>query len=83
LSTGADSREGVTCRHCGDVIGVYEPMVLLHDGEALLTSRAAVDEALVHDAPRYHESCFCARRGRGASGCPTEQGFAIQERAGD
>lgn len=40
------------------MIGVYEPMVVLLDGETVLTSRAALDEALPRDAGRYHETCF-------------------------
>ena len=46
------------CRHCRDVIGAYEPMVVLLDGETLLTSRAASDGTVPHDARRYHETCF-------------------------
>jgi hypothetical protein len=40
------------------VIGVYEPMIVLLDGEALLTSRAVADRDLPRDAHRYHETCF-------------------------
>ena len=28
------------CHHCADVIGVYEPMIVLTDGQARSTSRA-------------------------------------------
>jgi hypothetical protein len=58
LSTAAHTHDGPTCGHCRDVIGVYEPMVVLLDGEALLTSRAVADRELPHDARRYHEACF-------------------------
>jgi hypothetical protein len=58
LSSAAHSRESAKCRHCRDVIGVYEPMIVLLDGEALLTSRAVADRNIPHDAHRYHETCF-------------------------
>ncbi len=55
------------CRICGDVIGVYEPLVVRREGEARETSRAAQDEP-----PRgelYHRDCYARverskRRGR-------------------
>jgi hypothetical protein len=51
------------------VIGVYEPMVLLLDGETLLTSRAASDRTVPHDARRYHETCFgLVQVGKGPDG---------------
>jgi hypothetical protein len=40
------------------VIGVYEPMVVLLDGEPLLTSQAAAHGAIPQDARRYHQPCF-------------------------
>ncbi|HST33727.1 MAG TPA: hypothetical protein VLJ80_09450 [Solirubrobacteraceae bacterium] len=58
MNSAAHSHEGAKCRRCRDVIGVYEPMVVLLDGEALLTSRAVADRDLPHDARRYHEACF-------------------------
>ncbi len=58
MSAGAHSHASTTCRHCREVIGVYEPMVIVLDGEALLTSRAATDATIPHDAHRYHETCF-------------------------
>ena len=45
------------CRHCGDAIGLYEPTILLIDGQARATSRAAVG----NDAAQgdwYHAACF-------------------------
>jgi hypothetical protein len=47
-----------TCRDCGDVIGAYEPMVVLTDGLARSTSRAAEpkDERLVGEC--YHGACY-------------------------
>jgi hypothetical protein len=63
LSFATHSQQGATCRHCRDVIGVYEPMVVQLDGKTLLTSRAASDETIPHDAHRYHETCFALVQG--------------------
>jgi hypothetical protein len=65
LSSAAHSRESATCGHCRDVIGVYEPMVVLLDGEALLTSRAVADRDLPRDARCYHEACFALAEATG------------------
>ncbi len=58
MSFAVPSEEHATCRHCRDVIGVYEPMVVLLDGETLLTSRAASDGNIPQDTHRYHKACF-------------------------
>jgi hypothetical protein len=45
------------CRHCGEVIGVYEPMVVLaHDGP-VYTSPASSSE-LPRAALSFHAECF-------------------------
>jgi hypothetical protein len=46
------------CRRCGDVIGIYEPVVLLTDGQARTTSAAA--EPQVGDEPgeHFHRACY-------------------------
>jgi hypothetical protein len=46
------------CRHCEDVIGVYEPMIVLHDGHARETSRAAEGDDSLHLGACYHRACF-------------------------
>jgi hypothetical protein len=45
------------CRRCSDVIGVYEPMILLVDGRACETSRAAEPDAGAH-GDLYHRCCY-------------------------
>jgi len=45
------------CRRCRDVIGVYEPMILLVDGRARETSRAAEPNVGTH-GDGYHGSCY-------------------------
>ncbi len=49
----------VSCAHCGDVIGVYEPMVVVIDGQAQETSQAAISELTeVAGAIYYHRACY-------------------------
>lgn len=50
--------ETVLCLRCGDVIGVYEPMVLLLDDEARVTSGAAASRRIPAHARRFHAACF-------------------------
>jgi hypothetical protein len=47
----------IHCDRCREVIGVYEPMVAVIDGEAVTTSRAARVK-LPRPSRRYHRSCF-------------------------
>lgn len=47
------------CEHCKDVIGVYEPMIVLQDGRARTTSKGAEQDgawALVGEC--YHAVCY-------------------------
>jgi hypothetical protein len=50
--------ETIRCLQCGDVIGVYEPMVLLLDDEARVTSGAAANRQIPAHARRFHATCF-------------------------
>jgi len=50
--------ETIRCLRCGDVIGVYEPMVLLLDDEARVTSGAAANRQIPAHARRFHAACF-------------------------
>jgi hypothetical protein len=54
----AHVRPVMKCGHCGDVIGIYEPVVLLRDGQARTTSAAA--EPQVGDEPgeHFHRTCY-------------------------
>jgi hypothetical protein len=50
--------EELRCHRCSDVIGVYEPMVVLRNGIPVRTSRAA---AAIERAPGelcFHVDCF-------------------------
>jgi hypothetical protein len=49
--------EPLRCVHCGDVIGVYEPLVALAGGRARETSVAAEAMPVDGDADYYHRAC--------------------------
>lgn len=55
--TAAQPSADIRCRSCGDVIGVYEPMIVMLGGERLLTSRAAASGAFPDEATHYHAAC--------------------------
>jgi hypothetical protein len=50
----------LTCDECGDVIGVYEPLVLVGEDGALETSRAARPDAGA-SGEHYHRACYAKR----------------------
>lgn len=45
------------CGHCGDVIGVYEPLVVVRDGETRSTSAAAEPHIGEEPGERFHRAC--------------------------
>jgi hypothetical protein len=53
-------RVAFRCAHCGDVIGVYEPTVVLQWGETRETSRAAEPELEHLTTWHYHRVCHDA-----------------------
>jgi hypothetical protein len=57
------TREEWRCHHCSEVIGVYEPMVVLHDGVAVRTSRAAAEVEPPSGKPCFHSECFASFHG--------------------
>ena len=46
------------CSHCRQMIGVYEPLIMLSDGHPRESSRAAEPDAPGHLGPCYHRNCF-------------------------
>jgi hypothetical protein len=56
--------EWLRCVQCGDLIGVYEPLLLvLHDGSHLTGSRLTLSAELAQPAVlAFHEHCFDALR---------------------
>jgi len=57
----------VRCRHCEDVIGVYEPMTVLCDGQVRDTSRAAEPNVVDDASECYHRSCYVPAHGEDPS----------------
>lgn len=57
MRRGEDGFQGRYCAHCGDVLGVYEPLVVIVAGtHAGRTSLAALGE-LSEDVVLMHERC--------------------------
>ncbi len=48
----------VRCSHCREPVGIYEPIVVLDDGEPVLTSRAAEPNRPLNEERCLHEDCF-------------------------
>ena len=46
------------CHRCGEVIGVYEPLVELVDGRVHATSRALEPDTAGLVGNCYHRACF-------------------------
>jgi hypothetical protein len=57
MSTNAPLR----CDLCSDVIGVYEPLIVLIDGQVVETSRAAYQHAGALGEGCYHRTCYARR----------------------
>jgi hypothetical protein len=55
------------CDHCADVIGVYEPVVVVSDCEVRNTSRAAEPALGLEHGELYHRACYLERFGSVAS----------------
>jgi hypothetical protein len=51
------------CHDCSEVIGVYEPMIVLADGVPVRTSRAALADAPPVEATCFHPHCFARAHG--------------------
>ncbi len=52
------------CHHCEDVIGVYEPMIVLADGQARNTSRAVEQDGWGLIGECYHHACYAEAHGQ-------------------
>lgn len=50
--------ERLLCKGCGDVIGVYEPLVALKDGHPHETSRINERIGPASGIECYHRDCF-------------------------
>jgi hypothetical protein len=54
-------RDELRCQHCGDLIGVYEPLIMLSDGRAEETSRLAHPNPIGAGEQCFHRGCFQER----------------------
>jgi hypothetical protein len=54
----AGMSERLRCRHCGEVIGVYEPLVRVGEDRAAESSRALDPLLSDLDVELYHRACF-------------------------
>jgi len=54
--------ELMRCQHCGDVIGVYEPLVVRLHGDTRETSRAAEPGLAAGHGEQFHAACYAARQ---------------------
>lgn len=52
------SQEAPRCEHCGNVIGVYEPMVMRTGDRDRTVSRATEPGWRVATGECYHRACF-------------------------
>jgi hypothetical protein len=60
------------CAHCGDVIGMYEPLVVIEDGAARQTSCAAEPPLLAGaHGDCYHRDCHLSSGALTAAGACT------------
>jgi hypothetical protein len=55
--------EKLRCVSCGDVIGAYEPLIVLLDGRARSTSKAAEADGRGPLGESYHRACFEGEHG--------------------
>ncbi len=52
-----------SCAHCGDVIGMYEPLIVVEEHGARQTSRAAEPTLAFEPDRHYHRGCYPAGSG--------------------
>jgi hypothetical protein len=55
------------CAHCGDVIGVYEPLVVVGEHGERRTSRAAEPRLSRERGRFYHLDCYAAEEDASAA----------------
>ncbi|MGA7704752.1 MAG: hypothetical protein WB998_07635 [Solirubrobacteraceae bacterium] len=58
-----NAAESFRCKRCGDLIGVYEPLLVCAKGVARKTSRAAEPNLEPEGATHYHRACYAAQGG--------------------
>lgn len=51
------------CARCGELIGAYEPMIVVENGRARRSSRTAELRAGRLASEHYHEACYILKQG--------------------
>jgi hypothetical protein len=64
------------CQRCGDVLGVYEPLILISDDFPRVTSRAAEPHLFPTIEPGYHKTCYELEVPTGGLGAGPETGWS-------
>jgi hypothetical protein len=64
--TDSPGRPVTRCARCGDVIGVYEPLVHVVEGVGHHTSRATEPRIVDEAGPLYHGYCYEPDQGGGS-----------------
>ena len=52
------------CGRCGEVIGIYEPLVLAHEGLVRTTSVAGEPQIAAELGERFHRACYVENQAR-------------------
>jgi len=56
--SGSEHGQPLRCAACGDVVGVYEPLVEVLDGLPRRTSRGSEPDVCRSGGECYHVACF-------------------------
>jgi hypothetical protein len=62
-----------TCRRCGDVIGVYEPVIMLANGGVRDSSRRDQRDGAETVGERYHQACYSKAQSEDPGEEPTRE----------
>jgi len=73
MDRDASPRWRPVCDHCGEVIGVYEPVVWVLEGTARLTSRAATPELSQRSRRGRVHHVPCHRRASAGGGAADDR----------
>lgn len=57
------TRDVLRCRHCCEVIGAYEPMVVVLGEQPVHTSRTVAEAEQLTGEPCFHACCFAEQHG--------------------
>jgi hypothetical protein len=67
MSGSAPADRTLRCHRCREVIGVYEPMVVLLEDRPVHTARIAAEAEQLTVEPCFHSGCFAAHAAEGGA----------------